>query len=94
MSSILALMIFCGIEPKHPYGLETKNNALSGIVVRNWHVRTSNSMETLLGIGFSILAIILFTLAWKLFKCPKALWEELQRTPYNKSYDIIQRILK
>jgi len=42
----------------------------------------------------SMVAIVLFTLAWKIYKCPDHLWEELRRTPYNKSYDIIQRILK
>ena len=51
-------------------------------------------VTALVFIGLSMLAIILFTLAWKLFRCPKALWEELQRTPYNKSYDVVQRILK
>jgi hypothetical protein len=55
-------------------------------------------MEILNAVMFVVLgivSIVLFTLAWrKIYKCPDHLWEELRRTPHNKSYDVIQRILK
>lgn len=40
---------------------------------------------------FGHLAIVCGFLAWKVFKCPDSLWKEMQRTPYNKSYDVMQR---
>jgi len=49
-------------------------------------------MMVVVGTGF--LSIITWVLAWKVLRCPDSLWEELRRTPYNKSYSVIQRILK
>lgn len=37
------------------------------------------------------ICIVLFVIGCKILKCPDSLWNEMQRTPYNKSYDVYER---
>jgi len=54
-------------------------------------------LDILYIVGFIVcgaLAPIFALLAWKIWKCPDQLWKEFQRTPRDRDYDIIQRILR
>ncbi len=54
-------------------------------------------LDVLYLIGFLVcgfLAPIFFLLGWKIYKCPDRIWREFQKTPRDRDYEIIRRILK
>jgi len=54
-------------------------------------------LDILYIVGFlvcGLLAPIFFIIGWKILMCPDHLWEEFRRTPRDRDYEIIQRILR